>query len=86
MFSPEIWFVKTSTRIMKYKSRIVKSNPVEDMVRLPSQYKKKKKTQHLNKNKKIYTNAIKFVKRKVIVYSSPLQKICIYATILLHYQ
>ena len=42
MFSPEIWFVKTSTRIMKYKSRIVKSNPVEDMVRLPSQYKKKK--------------------------------------------
>ena len=52
MFSPEIWFVKTSTRIMKYKSRIVKSNPVEDMVRLPSQYKKKKKLNISTKIKK----------------------------------
>ena len=24
----EIWFVKTSTRIVKYESRVVKSNPV----------------------------------------------------------
>ena len=26
MFSPKIWFVKTLTRIVKYKSRAVKSN------------------------------------------------------------
>ena len=52
MFSPEIWFVKTSTRIMKYKSRVVKSNPVEDMVRLSSQYKKKTKLKILTKIKK----------------------------------
>ena len=54
MFSPEIWFVKTSTRIMKYKSRIVKSNPVEDMVRLPSQYKKKKKKLNISTKIKKY--------------------------------
>ena len=52
MFSPEIWFVKTSTRIMKYKSRVVKSNPVEDMVRLSSQYKKKTKLKISTKIKK----------------------------------
>ena len=28
VFSAEIWFVKTLTRIVKYKSRVVKSNPV----------------------------------------------------------
>ena len=27
MFFSKIWFVKTSTRIMKYESRVVKSNP-----------------------------------------------------------
>ena len=27
MFFARIWFVKTSTRIVKYKSRVVKSNP-----------------------------------------------------------
>ena len=27
MFSAKIWFVKTSTRIAKYESRVVKSNP-----------------------------------------------------------
>ena len=27
-FSTKIWFVKTSTRIMKYKSWVIKSNPV----------------------------------------------------------
>ena len=26
MISVEIWFMKTSTRIMKYKSRVIKSN------------------------------------------------------------
>ena len=26
-FPAKIWFVKTSTRIMKYKSRVLKSNP-----------------------------------------------------------
>ena len=27
MFFAKIWFVKTSTRLVKYKSRVVKSNP-----------------------------------------------------------
>ena len=27
LFSSEIWFVKTSTRIVKYESRVVKSSP-----------------------------------------------------------
>ena len=27
VFSTKIWFVKTSTRIVKYESRVVKSNP-----------------------------------------------------------
>ena len=27
MFSAKIWFVKTSTRIVKYQSQIIKSNP-----------------------------------------------------------
>ena len=27
-FSTKLWFVKTSTRIVKYESRVVKSNPV----------------------------------------------------------
>ena len=28
VFSDEIWFVKTSTRIVKYKSQVVKLSPV----------------------------------------------------------
>ena len=28
VFSAKIWFVKTSSRIMKDKSRVVKTNPV----------------------------------------------------------
>ena len=28
VFSPKVWFLKTSTRIMKCESRVVKSNPV----------------------------------------------------------
>ena len=28
VFYTKIWFVKTSTRIVKYKSRVVKLNPV----------------------------------------------------------
>ena len=28
MFSAKIWFVKTSTRIVKYESQVVKSNPI----------------------------------------------------------
>ena len=28
MFSAEIWLVKISTRIIKYKSQVIKSNPV----------------------------------------------------------
>ena len=31
VFSAEIWFVKTSTRIVKYGSWVVKSNPVASM-------------------------------------------------------
>ena len=27
MFSAKIWFMKTSTRIVKYKSQVIKSNP-----------------------------------------------------------
>ena len=28
MFSTKIWFVKSSTKIVKYESRVVKSNPI----------------------------------------------------------
>ena len=27
MLSPKIWFVETSTRIMKYESQVIKQNP-----------------------------------------------------------
>ena len=30
VFSAKIWFVKTLTRIVKYESRVVKSNPTKD--------------------------------------------------------
>ena len=37
-FSTKIWFVKTSTRIVKYKSQAVKSNP--GVGKLPIQWGK----------------------------------------------
>ena len=30
MFLSKIWFVKTSTRVVKYESQVVKSNPAQD--------------------------------------------------------
>ena len=34
MFSSKIWFVKTSARIMKYESRVVKSNPAQVLAKV----------------------------------------------------
>ena len=31
VFSAEIWFVKTSTRVVKYKSQVIKLNPDDNI-------------------------------------------------------
>ena len=38
-FSPKIWFVRTSTRIVKSESRVVKSNPAQIAKNITPNYK-----------------------------------------------